>query len=186
MKNLLLMLFFILPVAGSSLAQRYFTKSGTIGFDATSPSSPEKIEGTNRTATCVVDTKSGAIQFAVLMKGFAFERALMEEHFNENYVESHKFPKAEFKGKIKDTEQIDFTKDGTHSVKVKGDLTLHGQTKEVETTGKLQIAGGKINASAIFNVKMSDFDISIPGLVADKVAKTAKINVDCSLEPLKN
>ncbi len=186
MKNLLLMLFFILPFAGSSFAQRYFTKSGTIGFDATTPSSPEKIEGTNRTATCVVDTKSGAIQFAVLMKGFAFERALMEEHFNENYMESDKFPKAEFKGKIKDTEQIDFSKDGTHSVKVKGDLTLHGQTKEVETTGKLQVAGGKINASASFNVKMSDFDISIPGLVADKVAKTAKINVNCSLEPLKN
>ena len=186
MKKLLLMLLFILPVAGSSCAQRYFTKSGTIGFDATSPSSPEKIEGTNRTATCVVDTKSGAIQFAVLMKGFAFERALMEEHFNENYVESHKFPKAEFKGKIKDTEQIDFTKDGTHSVKVKGDLTLHGQTKEVETTGKLQVTGGKINATASFSVKMSDFDISIPGLVADKVAKTAMINVNCSLEPLRN
>lgn len=186
MKNLLLLLFFMLPVAGSSFAQRYFTKSGTIGFDATSPSSPEKIEGTNRTATCVVDIKSGAIQFAVLMKGFAFERALMEEHFNENYVESHKFPKAEFKGKIKDTEQIDFTKDGTHTVKVKGDLSLHGQTREVETTGTLQVAGGKINASASFSVKMSDFDVSIPGLVADKVAKTAKINVNCSLEPLKN
>jgi len=167
-------------------AQKFFTKTGTIGFDATSSSSPEKIEGKNRSATCVVDTKSGAIQFAVLMKGFAFERALMEEHFNENYVESHKFPKAEFKGKIKDTEVIDFTKDGTHTVKVKGDLIMHGQTMEVETTGKLMVQGGKINATAEFNVKLSDYDISIPGLVADKVAKVAKISVTCSLEPLKN
>jgi len=101
-------------------------------------------------------------------------------------VESHKFPKAEFKGKIKDTEVIDFTKDGTHTVKVKGDLIMHGQAKEVETTGKLVVQGGKINATAEFNVKLSDYDISIPGLVADKVAKVAKISVTCSLEPLKN
>lgn len=173
--------------AGSMIsAQRYFTKSGSIGFDATSPSSPEKIEGTNRSATCVMDAKSGAIQFAVLMKGFAFERALMEEHFNENYVESHKFPKAEFKGKVKDSDEIDFLKDGTYTVKVKGDLTMHGKTREVETTGKIQVTGGKIKASAEFQVQLSDFDISIPGLVADKVSKTAKISVACSLEPLKN
>lgn len=168
------------------LAQKFFTKTGTIGFDATSSSSPERIEGKNRSATCVVDAKSGAIQFAVLMKGFVFERALMEEHFNENYVESHKFPRAEFKGKIKNTEEIDFTKDGTHTVKVKGDLIMHGQTKEVETTGKLVVQGGKINATAEFNIRLSDYDISIPGLVADKVAKVAKISVTCSLEPLKN
>lgn len=186
MKNLLVLTCCLLFGAGVSLAQKYYTKNGTIGFDATSSSSPEKIEGMNRSATCVVDTKSGAIQFAVLMKGFAFERALMEEHFNENYVESHKYPKAEFKGKIKDSENIDYSKDGAYTVKVKGDLTMHGETKEVETTGKLTVQGGKINAVAEFNVKLSDYEISIPGLVADKVSKSAKISVSCSLEPLKN
>lgn len=186
MKNLFLPVILAITISGSLSAQKFYTKSGTIGFDATSSSSPEKIEGTNRSATCVVDTKSGAIQFAVLMKGFAFERALMEEHFNENYVESSKFPKSEFKGKLKDAEDIDFTKDGTYTLKVKGDLTMHGQTKEVETTGKLVVKGGRINADAEFSVKLSDFDISIPGLVADKVAKVAKITVSCSLEPLKN
>jgi len=186
MKNLLVLTCCLLFGAGVSLAQKYYTKNGTIGFDATSSSSPEKIEGMNRSATCVVDTKSGAIQFAVLMKGFAFERALMEEHFNENYVESHKFPRAEFKGKIKDSENIDYAKDGTYTIKVKGDLTMHGETKEVETTGKLTVQGGKINAAAEFNVKLSDYDISIPGLVADKVSKSAKISISCSLEPLKN
>ena len=186
MKYLILLAGSISLSAVQLSAQKYFTKTATIGFDATTASSPEKIEGKNRSATCVLDSKVGAIQFAVLMKGFAFERALMEEHFNENYVESNKFPKAEFKGKIKDIEKIDFTKDGTHTVKVKGDLTLHGQTKEVETTGKLQIQGGKLSTSAEFSVKLSDFDISIPGLVADKVAKTAKISVDCSLQPLSN
>lgn len=186
MKNLLLLTVFAVAVSGSVSAQKFYTKSGKIGFDATTPSSPEKIEGINRSATCVVDTKSGAIQFAVLMKGFAFERALMEEHFNENYVESSKFPKSEFKGKLKDVEGIDFTKEGIYTLKIKGDLTMHGQTKEVETTGKLMVKGGKISADAEFSVKLSDFDISVPGLVADKVAKVARINVSCSLEPLKN
>ena len=94
--------------------------------------------------------------------------------------------KPEFKGKIKDIEGIDFSRDATHTVKVKGDLTMHGKTEEVETTGKLVIQGGKINAMADFTVKLSDFNISIPGLVADKVSKSARISVSCSLEPLKN
>ena len=89
------------------------------------------------------------------------------------------------KGKIKDPENIDYAKDGTYSVKVKGDLTMHGETKEVETTGKLVIQGGKINTTADFSVKLSDYKISIPGLVADKVSRSAKISVTCSLEPLK-
>lgn len=179
---------FLLSVflAVSVFGQRYFTKNGKINFDATSPSSPERVEAVNRSATCVVDLKTGAIQFALLMKGFEFERALMEEHFNENYVESNKFPKSEFKGKVKDVDEIDFSKDGTYKLKVKGDITIHGETKEVETEGKLVVQGGKINADAEFNVKLSDFKISIPGLVADKVSKTAKITVSCSLEPLKN
>jgi hypothetical protein len=173
-------------LTASVFGQRYFTKNGKINFDATSPSSPERVEAVNRSVTCVVDLKTGALQFALLMKGFEFERALMEEHFNENYVESNKFPKSEFKGKIKDVDEIDFTKDGTYKLKVKGDITIHGETKEVETEGKLVVQGGKINADADFNLKLSDFKISIPGLVADKVAKTVKITVSCSLEPLKN
>ena len=106
-------------------------------------SSPEKIEGINRTVTCVVDTKTGNMQFAVLMKGFEFERALMEEHFNENYIESDKFPKAEFKGTIVDNDKVNYAKDGTYTVKVKGKLTMHGETKDVETEGKLTIQSRK-------------------------------------------
>lgn len=173
-------------LTSAAFGQKYFTKNGKVNFDATSSSSPERVEAVNRSATCVVDLKSGAIQLAMLMKGFEFERALMEEHFNGNYVESDKFPKSEFKGKIKDVDEVDFSKDGTYKLKVKGDITIHGETKEVETEGKLVVQGGKINADAEFNVKLSDFKISIPGLVADKVSKTAKITVSCSLEPLKN
>lgn len=185
MKNKFLMIAVAILISSSSFGQKYFTKTGKINFDATTASSPEKIEGVNRTATCVVDTKTGNLQFALLMKGFEFERALMEEHFNENYVESHKFPKAEFKGAISDNEAVNYSKDGTYTIKVKGKLTMHGETKDVETDGKLVIQNGKITATADFNVLLADFKVSIPGLVADKVAKTAKISVTCSLEPLK-
>ena len=185
MKNLLLIVFAVMT-AITGFSQKYYTKTGQINFDATSPSSPEKIEGINRSGTCVVDIKSGNLQFAALMKGFAFERALMEEHFNENYVESHKFPKAEFKGTIVNNETINYSKDGTYSVTVKGKLTIHGETKEVETPGKLTVQGGKINANASFSILLSDYKVSIPGLVADKVSKTAKLIISCSLEPLKS
>lgn len=185
MKAIFAFFTLFLLVASSVTAQKHFTKTGTIRFDATSPSSPEKIEAINRTATCVLDAGTGALQFAVLMKGFSFERALMEEHFNENYVESHKFPKSEFRGSIVNPSAVNFSRDGSYAVTVKGKLTLHGITLDVETAGQVNVKGGKISAAATFPVTLADYGISIPGVVADKVAKTARISVDVSLEPLK-
>lgn len=177
--------FLSLCVFSAGFSQKYFTKTGQVSFDATAPSSPEKIEAINRAGTCVVDTKSGNMQFAVLIKGFSFERALMEEHFNENYLESDKYQKAEFKGELKDVDKVDFSKDGSYTLKVKGKLTMHGLSKEVETDAKLQVQGGKLKANAGFTVALADYAISIPGLVADKIAKTARISISCQLEPLK-
>jgi len=109
----------------------------------------------------------------------------MMEHFNENYVESGKYPKAEFKGTISNNATVNYTKDGVYPVKVKGKLTMHGETKDVEADGKITVKAGKINAAADFEVLFKDYKITIPELVADKVAQTAKIKVDCSLEPLQ-
>lgn len=166
-------------------SQVYFTKNGKVRFDATAPSSPEKIEGTTKTATSVLDTKTGQLQFSILMKSFSFERALMEEHFNENYVESDKYPKAEFKGNIVDNTAVNYLNDGVYSVKVKGKLSIHGVSRDVETPGQLIVKAGKIQATASFSVQLSDYKISIPGLVADKLAKQSEIQIDCTLEPLK-
>ncbi|HET9434751.1 MAG TPA: YceI family protein, partial [Chitinophagaceae bacterium] len=96
---------------------KFFTKSGTIFFKC-SKSPLEKIEASNRSATCVLDTKTGSLQFVILMKGFEFERALMQEHFNENYVESSKFPKSEFKGQILNNNEINYAKDGEYKAEV--------------------------------------------------------------------
>jgi polyisoprenoid-binding protein YceI len=180
------LLFILSMVMVTGYGQRYFTKAGKIDFDATAPSSPEKIKGKNKTAVCVVDTKTGALQFSVLMKGFEFDRALMQEHFNENYVESEKFPKAEFKGTITGNEKINYSQEGKYDVEVRGTMTIHGEAKEVVTRGEMKVKEGKIKLEANFDLLLADYKISIPGLVADKVSKTAKIEVDCTLELFKN
>ncbi|MCX6206799.1 MAG: YceI family protein [Bacteroidetes bacterium] len=179
-----ILLIAVLSIASVSNAQKFFTKTGKINFDATAPKSPENIDGVNKNSICVIDSKTGELQFSVLMKGFEFERALMMEHFNENYVESDKFNKTTFKGNITNNESINYSKDGVYPAKVKGKLDMHGQTKDIETEGKIIIKAGKVQVTANFNAQFEDFKIAIPQLVADKVAKFAKINVDCTLDPL--
>jgi hypothetical protein len=185
-KNIFLLCTITLALSSAVDAQKFFTKTGRIDFNATAPSSPEKIEAVNKTVTCVLDAASGNIQFAVLIKGFTFERALMQEHFNENYLESDKFPKAEFKGTITNNSTVNYAKDGDYTVTVKGKLTLHGETRDVESPGKISVKGGKVAATASFSAVLGDYKVDVPTLVSDKVGKTAKITVACTLEPLKS
>src|SRR5689334_2764556 len=133
MKKCILILATVATSLFATAQTKYFTKNGRIFFNASSPL--EKIEAINDKSTSVVDLSTGQIEVSVLMKAFLFERALMQEHFNENYVESDKFPKAVFKGTIADASSIDKSKDGTYPVKISGKLTLHGVTKDIETTG---------------------------------------------------
>jgi polyisoprenoid-binding protein YceI len=168
----------------SQAQERYYTKSGKIAFF--SKASLEDIEAKNKTVTAVLDTKSGALQFAAQMKGFEFEKALMQQHFNDNYVESDKYPKAEFKGQVANNAVVNYTKDGTYPVMVKGKLTLHNVTKDIEVPGTIKVEGGKIDASSTFAIKLSDYKISIPSPVKDKISNNIKITVDTKLDPLKN
>lgn len=182
---LILFMTLLLRVSTGYSQDKYFTKTGKIFFKCTK-SPLEKVEATNKSITCVLDTKTGNMQFAVLMKGFEFERALMQEHFNENFVESSRFPKSDFKGQIINNNEINYTKNGTYTAKVKGKLQIHGELRDVETTGTIVIKEGKIFSNSVFTVLLSDFNIGIPTLVSDKVSNTVNIAVDCSLEPLKN
>ena len=168
----------------ASAQSKYFTRNGRVFFNASSPL--EKIEAINDKSTSVVDFSTGQVEFGVLLKAFLFERALMQEHFNENYVESDKFPKATFKGSIADAGSIDRNKDGSYPVKVSGKLSLHGVTKDVETTATFVVKNGAISASADFRIEAADYNIEIPGLVKDKVAKTISINIQSNYEPLKS
>lgn len=178
-------LFFLLcAITSIAFGQtRFFTKTGNISFYSTTK--VEDIEAHNRSVTCVLDTKTGNIQFAVLMKGFEFRKALMQEHFNENYVESDKYPKAEFKGQVVNNGNIDYARQGTYPVKVKGLLTIHGETREVEADGTITVSNGKVNTTSEFKVAIADYKISVPTLVSDKISKIITIKVACVLEPLK-
>ncbi|MBK8705914.1 MAG: YceI family protein [Saprospiraceae bacterium] len=175
----LMSLFFVVSMSG----QKYFTRDGKISFFSDTPM--EKIEAHNSKATSVLDASNGNLEFAVLIKAFQFEKALMQEHFNENYMESSKFPKSSFKGKVTNIKDINLKKDGEYNATVKGQLTIHGVTKDVETTGKFVVAGGKINAKSTFDVAVADYNITIPSVVRENIAKTVKIAVDIKFEELK-
>jgi len=162
---------------------KYFTKSGKIYFNASAKL--EKVEATTRSAIAVVDSKTGKLQFAVMLKGFEFEKSLMQEHFNENYVESDKYPKSEFTGQIINNSEINYTKDGNYDAKVKGTITLHGVTKDVVASGKLSVKEGKLGLNAVFDILLSDFKIDIPGLVRENISNDTKITIECLMEPLK-
>jgi len=183
MKKSILLLASVTVTFFVTAQTKYFTKNGRVFFNASSPL--EKIEAINDKSTSVIDLSTGQVEFGVLMKAFLFERALMQEHFNENYVESDKFPKAFFKGTIADASSIDKSKDGTYPVKVTGKLTLHGVTKDIETMAIFTVKNGALSATTDFKIEAADYDIQIPGVVKDKVAKTISINVQCNYEPLK-
>ena len=162
---------------------KFYTKTGTISFF--SRTDLEDIDAHNRSVTCVLDTKTGNVQFSVLMKGFEFKKALMQEHFNEDYIESDKYPRAEFKGQIVNNSSVDYTKEGVQQVRVKGPLTIHGQTNELETDGTVSVKDGKIMIASEFPVAIADYKISVAAFAKKKVAKTISVRVSCTLEPLK-
>jgi|694.fasta_scaffold05201_13 hypothetical protein len=167
----------------SANAQKYFTKDGSIEFH--SNAKLEKIEATNNKSTCVLDAAAGTIEWSVLTKGFVFENAFMGEHFNENYMESDKFPKASFKGKVDNMSSVNLQKDGSYKSKVSGFLTMHGVTKEISVDATFTVAGGKISSEAKFPVKASDYNIVIPGDKADNISNNIDIEVKANLTELK-
>ncbi|MCB0495817.1 MAG: YceI family protein [Cyclobacteriaceae bacterium] len=169
----------MLMISSFGWSQKYFTRNADVKFFSEAPA--ENIEAQNRQVTCVLNTENGEIAFSVQMKGFHFEKALMEEHFNENYVESHKYPKATFAGKIMDFNKVDISKNGTYKVKVEGTMTLHGVEKQMDADGELTIKGEEIIVSSKFDMKIADYNIAIPNAVVDKIAEVIEVSLDATL-----
>ena len=182
MNKLFFVVALLLTVSGLS-AQKFFTKTGVISFHSEAPL--ETIEAVNNKATSVLDAESGRLEFALLIKAFQFEKALMQEHFNENYMESSEFPKSTFKGQLTDASQVDWTTPGTYDATVTGDLTIHGVTKSVTAPAKLIVKSDGIDANATFTVAVADYGIEIPNVVRDNIAKEVDITVAVNYEPLK-
>ena len=177
-------LFFLLITGYSANAQKYMTKNGFIGFYSHTPM--EDIKADNNQVAGVLDTGTGEIVFQVLIKSFHFEKALMEEHFNENYMESEKYPKSTFKGKITNLSSVNFSKNGTYDVTVDGDLTLHNVTNKVNARGTIEVITGGINASSKFNIAPEDYKIEIPSVVREKISKNLEVTVSMKYTPVEN
>jgi len=156
-------------------AQKYFSKNAVLKFHSDSPM--EKIEAVNSTASTVIDVASGKIEFAALNNSFVFEKALMQDHFNENYMESTKFPKTVFKGTIQDHAKLSLTVAGTYKVMIQGDLIMHGVTKTISVPAEFLVDAKGVHATAKFSVKCSDFDIKIPAVVKNNVSNEVDITV---------
>ncbi len=176
--------FKILTIFGiiSITAQdKYFTKSGYVNFY--SHTLVEDIQADNNQVLSVIDIEKGDILIKILMRSFHFKKALMQEHFNENYVESHKFPRATFKGNIlniKDLKDINILE-----TIVTGKLKIHGIEKDVEIKTKIIKDEEQLTLNGVFHVKVSDFNIKIPAVVSKNISKTIKISFELKHKPYK-
>lgn len=181
MKSLILLsILLIFSIACS--AQKYIAKNGHIWFYSHTP--VEDIEAHNNQVVSILNAADGTVQFSLLVKSFQFKKALMQEHFNENYMESDKIPKAGFTGMITNQADIHYNKDGSYPAQVTGDLTIHGVTRSISTIGTLTISGKTIHAKAKFILKPKDFDITIPAVVEQNIAKEIEVNVDITYNQL--
>ncbi len=158
-------------------AQKKMTTSATINFDATT-SSDGLAKAENKTVVAAIDPRSGGIAFEAIMKSFSFSNPMMQDYFNgDNWLETDKFQTSTFKGKITNLAAVNFSKDGTYSSEVAGELTIHGITKPVTTTGSVIITGKAIAVTASFTIKLEDYGIKGKAIDVGKVAKEPKITV---------
>lgn len=183
MKKLFLLCAALAALTMPATAQKFFTRDAKVQFNSDTPM--EKIEAVNKSGTAVIDTQTGKMEWKVLIKNFIFEKALMQEHFNENYMESTKFPSATFKGAVADPASVNFGKDGVYKVKTKGTMEIHGVKKEVEIPGTITVKGGTVAVKSNFVVACADYNIQIPGVVREKIAKEINVAVDATLNPMK-
>ncbi|MCW3124956.1 MAG: YceI family protein [Bacteroidetes bacterium] len=177
MKNLSVIAILFLSLSLS--AQEFVDKKGTVHFF--SAATIENIEATSHTAVCAMNTGSKKVVAKIPITGFVFKDKLMQEHFNENYMESDKFPYAVLNGVIQ--ENIDFNKDGVYDVTIKGTIEIHGVKADKDIKGKLTMKGGvPVNATAKFDVKLADHKIKIPSLLGSNIAESEAVDVNFNFE----
>lgn len=177
------LLFFFLSFASSSDAQVVYSAiEGEVSFFSETPL--ENIEAHNKSVNSFIDVVHNQIAFIVPVRKFDFEKDLMEEHFNEKYLESDKYPHASFRGKI--NENIDFSKDGKHAVTSTGNMTIHGVEKEQTFSGEMLIKKGEIFLTSDFTVRLEDYNITIPKIVFSQIAQIIAVKLKVKYTPYKN
>lgn len=162
-------------------SQVYSAKQNATEVHFLSEAPLENIEATNKGGVIVLNTTNNQVQARITIINFKFKNALMEEHFNENYMESNKYPHAFFKGKIK--ENIDYSKDGEHDITLEGEMEIHGVKKQVELPAKINIKGKEIGVFSKFKIKVADYNIKVPSLYVKNIAEEVMVTINSALEP---
>lgn len=180
MKKILFIAVICLIRLSTANAQNIFiSKQASIGFFSSTP--VEDIEATSTTPNSVIDIKSRNILFKVSNTSFQFKKKLMQEHFNENYMESDKYAVSTFKGKIVD--DVDLSKDGTYNVTIDGSLDIHGVTKNYQSKATLVVSKGIITAKTTFKIKIADHGIKVPSLVFTHIAEAVDVRISAVYQP---
>lgn len=162
-------------------SQIYIAKTCEISFFSASPL--EDIEAVNKACKPIINTATNDVQMKIAINAFQFQKALMQEHFNENYMESEKYPNAIFKGKI--NEAVDWTKDGEYKVTVTGKLNIHGVEKDRTLDGVVKIKGQEITIGSKFKIHIADHGIKVPSLYVQNIAEDVDVTLNATLEPYK-
>lgn len=170
-----------LSLTGNAGAQIYKQKSGSANFFSAAPL--ENITATSTGVQSILNTAQNTVAFIISIRGFRFEKDLMQEHFNEKYMESDKYPNATYQGKINET--IDLTKDGTYTASSTGKITIHGIEKEITTPGSFTVKNGEITLETKFPLSVNDFKIEIPKLLFENIADTVAVTVNVTYQPYK-
>ena len=177
----LLLPFLLLAVTIAFGQSRYMTKSGSMSFEASQPTF-EPIEAKHSAVSALLNAETGELAVLALVRGFRFPLALMEEHFNENYIESHQYPKTSFKGSITDFDKTTLNEQ-PQTVELIGELSMHGVAKAINVSATVTQTDELITLASSFSVKASDFGIEIPSLVRKQIDENIQIEVSLPLQP---
>lgn len=176
----LLLPFLLLAVTIAFGQSKYMTKSGSMSFEASQPSF-EPIEATHSAVSALLNADTGELAVLALVRGFRFPLALMEEHFNENYIESHQYPKTSFKGSILNFDSNALSNQ-PRTVQLTGELSMHGVTKLISVSATITKSDEQITLTSSFSVKTSDFGIKIPSLVRKQIDENVQVEVSLPLQ----
>lgn len=167
-----LLLFALLAIGFQSKAQLYMTSTGEVSFFSKTPM--EDIDAVNKSVSSIINTATNEVAVQMRITNFVFPNKLMQEHFNENYLESEKYPSATFKGKIK--ESVNLTVAGTYPISASGTATIHGVTRPIELKGTIVSTGSTLALTCQFEVKLVDYNVKIPKIVFAKIAEVIKVS----------
>lgn len=179
MKKYALLLSLTFWALAASSQNVFFTKLGEVSFFSSAPL--ENIDGKTDKAVILFNGNKNEIIVSIQIKSFFFQNSMMREHFNEKYMESERYPIAEFKGEFVD--EIDLTKPGTYEVSVKGKLNIHGKTESRIVTGKLIVSETDIFLESAFDINLKDHNVDIPSMLTKNIAEVVQVKIKGYLTP---